>query len=130
MAGVPRARGALFATRDAKVVAAARKYIDLTLLPHETFFDFSDRGILYFLLRRDCPIRQPVVVFYQPAELQREVIRRISDPRVAAVLVPNGPQHGMDGVGNQTRAPLVWQYIQDNFAPDFSEDGVQFWRRR
>ncbi|MEO6486758.1 MAG: hypothetical protein ABIO78_02325 [Thermoanaerobaculia bacterium] len=130
MTGVPRARGALFATRDAKAIAAARKYVDLSLKAHETFFDFSDRGILYFLLRRDCPIRQPVVVFYQPAELQREVIRRISDPRVAAVLVPNGPQHGMDGVGNQTRAPLVWQYIQANFAPDFSEDGVQFWRRR
>jgi hypothetical protein len=125
---LPRARGALFTRTDATMIATVRKYVDTRLAPHETFFDFSDRGLLYFLLRRDDPIRHPVVTFYQADKRQREVIRLIErNPDVKAALIGYG---GMDGVPNQQRAPLVWEYLQQNFEPEFHEGDVTIWRRK
>jgi hypothetical protein len=60
------------------------------------------------------------------------VIRRLeNDTRIRAVLLP-GPsgRYTVDGVPNHDRAPLVWQYIQQNFAPDFEEGDVVMWRRK
>ena len=128
-----RARGALYYEKDAAATLSVGKYLSLSLRPDETFFDFTNSGILYFLYRRDCPIREYEVAFYETEEKQREVIRRIeSNPRVRAALVPASPlgRFTVDGVPNQDRAPLVWQYLQDNFTPDFQEGEVVFWRRK
>jgi hypothetical protein len=129
---VPRARGAYWHTSDAASIASVKKYLDLSLAPDETFLDFSNSGILYFLFRRDCPIRQYEVAFHQTDELQREVIRRIeSNPKVRAVLMPSTP-HGRFSVDipNAWRAPLVDQYVRQHFELDFEEGEVQFWRRK
>jgi hypothetical protein len=129
---LPRARGALFHQNDATSIASARKYAALSLGPDETFFDFTNRGTFYFLLRRDCPVREYEVAFYESEAQQREVIRRIeSNPKIRAALVPAHPQapYAVDGIPNATRAPLVWEYLQQNFHPDFEEGDVVFWRR-
>ena len=129
---VPRARGALWQKSDAAVIASVRKYLDLSLAPDETFFDFTNSGALYFLFRRDCPIREYEVAFYQTEEQQREVIRRIeSNPKVRAALMPPTllSRFAVD-VPNAWRAPLVDEYIRANFELDFEEGDVQFWRRK
>lgn len=129
---LPRARGALLHERDINVIRSVEKYLALSLRNDETFFDFTNSGMLYFLFRRDCPIREYEVAFYETEAAQREVIRRIeSNPKVRAALVTATP-HGrftVDGVPNFERAPLVWQYLQENFHPDFAEGDVVFWRR-
>ncbi len=132
LANIPRARGAYMHERDAAAVASVEKYLALSLQPDETFFDFTNSSLLYFLFRRDCPIRQYEVAFYETEELQREVIRRIeSNPKVRAALVPSTPRGrlNVDGIANAERAPLVWEYLQANFHPDFEEGEVVFWRR-
>jgi len=126
-----RARGAFWFEKDVVTVRAAGAYID-RLAPSDTFFDFTNHGLLYFLFDRYCPIRQPEVAFYEREELQREVIRRIErDPHVVAALVPPFPEYGsVDNVPNAVRAPLVWQYLQTHFRPHYQEGNVVFWRRR
>ena len=130
---LPRARGALLHERDINVIRSVEKYLSLSLQNDETFFDFTNSGMLYFLFRRDCPIREYEVAFYETEAAQREVIRRIeSNPNVRAALITATP-HGrftIDGVPNFERAPLVWQYLQENFHPDFAEGDVVFWRRK
>lgn len=129
---IPRARGALFHHEDAAALRGVQKYVSLSLAPDETWLDFTNRGLFYFLLRRDCPIRQPEVAFYETEERQRDVIRRLdADPRIRAVLLP-GPsgRYMVDGVPNSERAPLVWHYIQQHFVPDFEEGDVVMWRRK
>jgi hypothetical protein len=129
---VPRARGAYWHTSDAATVASVKKYLALSLAPDETFLDFTNSGTLYFLFRRDCPIRQYEVAFHQTDELQHEVIRRIeSNPKVRAALLPSTP-HGRFSVDipNAWRAPLVDQYVREHFELDFEEGEVQFWRRK
>lgn len=130
---LPRARGALFYATDATAIASAHKYADLSLRNDETFFDFTNSPLLYFLLRRDMPVRWYEVAFYESEEAQREVIRRIeSNPKIRAALVPASPQgrFSVDGIPNATRAPLVWEYLQAHFVPDFEEGDVVFWRRK
>jgi hypothetical protein len=128
-----RARGALFNKDDARTVQTARKFVAQSLGPVETFVDFTNRPMLYFLLDRDCPIRQLGPSWYEPEERQRAVIAMIDrNPHVRAALVPNGLSDGtgLDNVPNQTRAPLVWQYLQTNFVPQYEENGMVWWHRK
>lgn len=55
-----------------------------------------------------------------------------NNPAVRAALVPNGlgDGTGLDNVPNQTRAPLVWQYLQTHFTPQFEENGMVWWHRK
>ena len=128
---LPRAQGALSRTSDAAIIDAVQRYAASHLKPDETWFDFTNRGNLYFLLDRDCPIREYETADYETLAKQREVIRRIEEnPRVRAVLLP-GPSglYMVDGVSNAERAPLVWNYVQTHFHADFAEGVVVFWRR-
>jgi hypothetical protein len=130
---LPRARGALSKSSDAAVIDVVQRYAASHLQPNETWFDFTNRGNLYFLLDRDCPMRQLEVAFYETAERQRDVIRRIEqNPRIRFALMPPEPidNTAVDGVPNRVRAPLVYQYLRAHFTPDHEEGGVNFWRRK
>ncbi len=133
ISGVPRARGGLFRQEDAAVVDATRSYIEQHLGPDQTFFDFTNRGMLYFLLDRPCPIRQNTVALYETEKAQSEVIARLERNRsIAAALVPRALDDAtaIDGVPNATRAPRVWRYLEEHFTPDFERGEVVFWRRK
>jgi hypothetical protein len=102
------------------------------LRPGETFYDFANVAILYFLFDRSCPVRQYEVPFYESEEAQREVIARLErDRSVRAVLISFPPSGGMsiDNVPNAVRAPLVWRWVQQRFRPAYERDGVVFWLR-
>jgi hypothetical protein len=131
--GLPRAAGAFFSARDAQVIDVVNRYASSHLRAGETFFDFTNRALLYFVLDRDCPIRQVEVGFFQAPALQREVIERLErNPRVRFAIVPDpgDPSTSVDGVPNAVRAPLVWQYLEEHFTPDVTEAGVSIWRRK
>jgi len=130
---LPRAQGALSRTSDAAIIDAVQRYAASHLKPDETWFDFTNRGNLYFLLDRDCPMRQLEVAFYETEERQRDVIRRIEqNPHIRFALMPSEPVDttAVDGVQNRDRAPLVYAYLREHFAPDHEEGGVNFWRRK
>jgi hypothetical protein len=130
---LPRARGALSKSSDAAVIDVVQRYAASHLKSDETWFDFTNRGNLYFLLDRDCPMRQLEVAFYETVDRQRDVIRRIEqNPRIRFALMPPDPidDTAVDGVPNRVRAPLVYDYLRQHFTPDHEEGGVHFWTRR
>jgi hypothetical protein len=130
--GLPRAHGALFATTDVAVIDSVKRWSDASLAPNETFFDFTNRGLLYFLLDRDSPIREIEVPQIERVEVQRDVIARLqANPRVRAAIVAAVPGgSAIDGIPNEERAPLVWQYLQTHFEPAFTEGEIAIWRRK
>lgn len=127
----PRARGAAFDPRTAQAIPVAERFVS-TLGPRETFFDFANAGLLYYLFDRDCPVRQMHVPMYETEDAQREVIAALERNRnvTAALMVFPSAYSAIDGVPNDDRAPLVRRYLETHFAPAFDEDGVVFWRRR
>jgi signal transduction histidine kinase len=128
---LPRARFAMFRTSEVDAIRRVRDFLGSRLRPDETFFDFANAPILYFLLDRPSPIRQYEVPLYQSEELQREVIERIRDPKVKAALIRFPATLDMiDSIPNSDRAPMVWQFLQSNFVPDYAESGIVIWTRK
>jgi hypothetical protein len=128
---IPRARGALFEEQDAAAVETLRYFSERYLPGEATFFDFASMPIAYYLLEKDCPIRQYEVPFFQPPELQEEVIRKIeSNPSVIAALVafPN-IDLPIDEVPSDVRAPKVASYLLKNYRPGFTMNGLAVWQR-
>lgn len=128
----PRASGVWMNVDNARKVAAAQSFI-ATLAPSDTFFDFANMPILYYLFDRRLPVRQYETPFYEPEELQREVIARLENDRsVRAALMqfPNRGDFSIDGVPNTVRAPLVFAWLRAHFTPAYARDGVVFWVRR
>jgi hypothetical protein len=129
---LPRARGGLLERSSFPKLHAVQRFVS-TLGPGETYFDFANLPLLYFLLDRPSPIRQYEVPHFQAERLQREVVERLErDKTVRAALMTLSLEtlNNIDGVPNAERAPLVWRYLQENFEPAFDEEGVVFWRRR
>jgi len=117
---------------NVRKLASAQAFID-RLAPSETFFDFGNMPILYYLFDRRMPVRQYETPFYEPEELQREVIARLENDRSVRAALMQFPNRGdlmIDGVPNTVRAPLVFAWLQTHFAPEYSRDGVIFWVRR
>lgn len=129
----PRARGVLFPREETVVIATTGVFLQSGLLaPDETWLDFANASLLYYLFNRDCPIRYYEVAFYEAPSAQEEVIAAIArNKRVKAVLIRTGLNTDwVDGVPNDQRAPLVFQYILKEFQPAFKENGVEFWTRK
>ncbi|MGA7617455.1 MAG: hypothetical protein WBX15_20005 [Thermoanaerobaculia bacterium] len=128
---IPRARFALFPLPSADAIREMKTFIDRELRPGETWLDLSNAPILYYLFDRRCPVRQVEPAMYSTESLQRDVIRRLErDRSVRAVLVrfPSGTE-GIDGLSNRERVPLVWQWVEQNFHPEFQGAGVEIWIR-
>ncbi|HEX7191961.1 MAG TPA: hypothetical protein VF381_10375, partial [Thermoanaerobaculia bacterium] len=117
--------------RDAQYVTTLRDYFAQNLGPSETFFDFTNRGLLFYLLDRRCPVPLNEVAAYESVDGQLDVVRRVAlQPEVRYALIPP-PNDGftIDGVPNRDRAPLVWGYLQQHYRPAFAAGQVVVWRR-
>ena len=117
--------------RTAAALGSMKRYLS-TLRPNETFYDFSFAALLYYLFDRNSPIPQVGPPFYESEEAQRTVIaalERNRNVRAALIVFPDAYSE-IDGISNQARAPLVWEYLQANFKPAFDENGVVIWSRR
>ncbi|HEY2093113.1 MAG TPA: hypothetical protein VGJ81_14610 [Thermoanaerobaculia bacterium] len=129
--GLPTGRSALYHADDIEFIDTVHRWLDSHLGPGDTFYDFTDHTILYMLTQRRMPVRQVEVATCEKPECQREVIARLDgNPHVKAVLVSAEKNSGVDLVPNSKRAPLIWQYIQENFEPDMTEGRVTIWRRK
>jgi len=128
--GLPAGRFALYHQNDIEFIDTIHRWTESHLGPDDTFYDFTDHAVLYMLLNRRMPVRQVEVATCEKPERQREVIGRLNNPHVKAVLVSSQQNSGVDLVPNWKRTPLIWQYIQDNFEPDMTEGRVTIWRRK
>ncbi len=128
-----RAAGVWMNIDNARKVAAAQAFAGNALAPSETFFDFANMPILYYLFDRRLPVRQYETPFYESEDLQREVISRLErDHSVRAALMqfPNRGDLTIDGVPNTVRAPMVFAWLRAHFVPAYARDGVIFWVRK
>jgi hypothetical protein len=72
------------------------------------------------------------IPFVESPAAQREVIAMLERDRTVRAALIDFPDvfTAIDGVPNRVRAPLVWHYLEQHFAPAFAEHGVVFWIRR
>jgi hypothetical protein len=129
-AGNARAAGVVFDPPALAALGTAQRFL-ATLPPNDTFFDFANAGLLYYLFDRETPIRHMSVPMYESERAQRDVIAALERRRPgAALIVFPSALSNIDDVPNRDRAPLVWQYLQTHYAPALEENGVVFWKRK
>ncbi|HVT44166.1 MAG TPA: hypothetical protein VMT00_07240 [Thermoanaerobaculia bacterium] len=130
---LPRARGALIRKEDAARLDLIRGVFEAELThPADTFFNFVNMPILYFLLDRPAPVRYGDIPMMESEAAQRRVIDAIErDPhiRLALVAFPYWAER-IDGIDNRTRAPLVWEYLSRRFEVIYARNGAVIMRRR
>lgn len=129
---IPRCRGVALDPALRPATEAVARFVGGRLRTGETWFDFTNHAVLYYLLDRHCPMRHLEIPFVESAAAQREVVAMLErDRSVQAALVAFPDWFtAIDGVPNQVRAPLVWRYLEEHFTPAFAEHGVVFWIRR
>ena len=128
----PRARGAIFPELHAATISATAEFLRSGFLGvHETWLDFANAPLLYYLFERDCPIRYYEVPFYETVAAQQEVIRALEKNRSIKAVLMHTPilAEYIDGISNSVRAPLVAAYIERHFHPVFFKNGVEYWLR-
>jgi hypothetical protein len=132
IAAIPRCRGVFIETSLQAPIDAVRRFVGSRLRPGETWFDFTDHPVLYYLFARGCPMRHQEIPFIESAAAQREVIAMLERDRSVRAALIDFPDvfTAIDGVSNRVRAPLLWSYLEQHFTPAFDDHGVVFWTRR
>ena len=128
---IPRCRGVLLDPALRPATESVARFVDGRLRAGETWFDFTDHPVLYYLFDRHCPMRHLEIPFVESVAAQREVVamlERDHSVRAALVAFPDWFT-AIDGVPNQVRAPLIWRYLEEHFTPAFADHGVVFWIR-
>ena len=87
------------------------------LSPGESFYTMSDELSLYYFVGRACPVRFPLLTMVlRDAEYQREIIADLAAHNVKYVVVePKSIYFRIDGIANDMRAPLVFEYVGSHY---------------
>lgn len=89
------------------------------LNPGDTFYDFTNRGLLYYLADRPCPTRYAQTTYAGSKRAQREVIHDLSMRRPKLVVFPsaNPLRYAYDQLNHPFRHPLITRYLYRNYLP-------------
>lgn len=87
--------------------------------PGETFYDFTNKGLFYFLTDRPCPTRYPQTTYAATRAAQREVIADLKKTEPKLVLFPSGDpgNYGYDRLIHPFRHPLITRYLYRAYQP-------------
>lgn len=118
-----------------KVYIPLKNILDKTLLPNETYIDFTNQTFLYPLVQR----QKPVYVNQSPGLLsgeytQKEFIKQCESKseKTPFVLMPIEDMtlsRSLDGIENAYRYYLISEYIGNNFRPLFKNSKFAIWCR-
>ncbi|MCB9363895.1 MAG: hypothetical protein H6587_04930 [Flavobacteriales bacterium] len=98
-----------------------KQFLDVNLLPNQTFLDFSNTPMLYYYCNRAVPsffcqnLQNTVDEFLQKEQLKK--VNPLSTPIVVYSNYPPNWWDNTDGVPNSMRQILIAEYIYENYVP-------------
>ncbi|MHB8894087.1 MAG: hypothetical protein ACYC99_02770 [Candidatus Geothermincolia bacterium] len=99
--------------------------------PDENFVTMTNEASWYYFVDKPSPTRFQVVWFAAPEKFQRELVNDIRTRNVKFIIRRNkNPVNDMDGIGNERRLPIVFDYINKNYKPYRTIDGNEIWIRK
>jgi len=93
------------------------EYLDSQVGTAESFFDFSNQPLLYFLVPRRPVVKSLATVTLSSFQQQREAIRDLQAARPKVVLWPGTGVAGFDGIPSEVRHYAVAEYLLKDFDP-------------
>lgn len=100
-------------------------FLRSNLAADEHFFTLTDEISLYYFVGKECPVRFPLLSSVVRNErYQKEIIDDLQRNKVKYVILdPKSLFYRIDGVPNDFRAPLVFDYIREHYRADRTIDG-------
>jgi hypothetical protein len=87
------------------------------LAEDEHFFILTDEISLYYFVGKECPVRFPLLSSVGNNEkYQKEIIDDLQRKKVKYVIAdPRSEYYHIDGVPNDLRGPLVFEYVREHY---------------
>jgi hypothetical protein len=102
---------------QAQAVAELAGYLDGQVGSTETFFDFSNRPLLYFLVPRRPVVQSLLTVSLATWEQQLEAVRQLASARIKVVVCSGSADAPLGAVPPEVRQYAVSEYLLRQFTP-------------
>ena len=97
----------------------------------EDFITMTSEAIWYYYTDKPCPIRFPIVWLAGPYFYQNEIVEELRMKRVKFIIYKNNHwANTIDGINNETRLPIVVDYIKRNYVLLKNIDDNEIWIHR
>jgi len=97
----------------------------------ENFFTLTSEASWYYLVNKPCPARFNVVWFAMPAFFQKEIVEDLQQNNVKFIIYRNNCwSNKIDGFDNETRLPIVTDYVKHNYRRLGRIDDNEIWVRK
>jgi len=107
---------------------ATISYLKNNLGSDENFFTMTSEACWYYFIGKACPTRFPVVWFAAPYFYQEEIIKDLQKNNVKFILYKNDMwSNAVDGFDNETRFPIIMNYIKQNYIFHKKIDDNEIW---
>jgi len=113
----------------------AIEFLSKNLKATETFVTLSSEASWYYFVNKSCPVRFPVIWFAATNDFQREFIKQIENQSNIKYIIYKTPVDYIgtyfdSGFGIEKRCPLVFEYINKDFVPHVTFNGIDIWIRK
>jgi hypothetical protein len=111
-------------------IRTVSEYIRAHTRPNEPVFDFSNQAGFIFFADRPSASRYLNVVLAGTPEMQEEVVRDLEREKTSLVIFKAGTVFDdIDGVPQEQRLPVVFNYLKANYEYSGQVGQVVFWRK-
>jgi len=106
-------------------------YLRANLQPDDEFYTLTNEGVWYYFVDRPAPNRYPVLLFAPAPHQQREIVTHWETHDVPYIVYRTSHlANQIDGVPSSRRAPIVFDYVHEHYAPHKTFGEAEIWRRR
>jgi len=104
---------------QADTVGAVVKFIQGHTQKSDYIYDFSNKGLYYFLADRRNPTRYSLLIYASTPEEQEGVVRDLVRHKPKYVLFEDSD---FGGIRYTKRFPVIWEYIEREYTAVFEKD--------
>ena len=107
------------------------KFLKNNLDEDEYFLTMTNEAIWYYFVRKMCPTRFPVVIFASADFYQYELVEDMKNKNIKFIIYKSDNwANRIDGIENEKRLPIVYEYIQERYVFFNKMDDNEIWVRR
>jgi hypothetical protein len=109
--------------------------IEALLGPGQTFYDFTNSGLLYPLSGRELPLRMVEEVYQTSTQVQQHALANLEQYRrqgrlPLVIFKQDTFWDAVDGVNNEVRSALMVEYVYQHYQPCWRQGRYQLWWQR
>lgn len=108
----------------------AISFLTTNLAENEKFLTLTNEASWYYFIDQASPTRFPLVWFALSHTNQHAFIKSIKQQNIRFILYKNRHwANDIDGISNEKRLPLLFDYVSQNYHPTVNINGNEIWEK-